>query len=240
MTIRNRNIYVVLAAICIAAVSIGTGSAAQFDFITVGDVVKNVQNKFGSLKTYQAKFTITSEKLDKKRIQQGTVSYKNSNKLLIHFTSPQGQKIVCNDKTMWIYIPSMNVVAEQDLKSDSGILSATTSTGLKRLFSKYHYRFDGKEQPETQSDGSKFYTLFLKQKESRSGYRSLKLWISEDYMIQRASGETASGKKVDITFSGIKTGMDLSNGMFKFDIPSQARVIKNPMIAEAEEIQKEE
>jgi outer membrane lipoprotein-sorting protein len=35
-----------------------------------------------------------------------------------------------------------------------------------------------------------------------------------------------------ITLSDIKTNVDLPNGIFKFDIPATARVIKNPMISE--------
>ena len=228
----NRKIYALTLIISIFLFSAAGAFAYKFEFITVSDVVKKIQEKFGSLESYQASFRIVSEKMDKKRVQQGTISYKASNRLLINFYSPSGQKIVSNGKMMWIYIPSMNVVAEQDLKNDSGIFSAQTKSGLRRLFSKYHYRFDGKEQPEPQSDGSKQYTLLLKQKESRSGYRNLKLWVSEDYMIQRAKGETSSGKKVDISFSQIKTNLDLPNGMFKFDVPGRARVIKNPMISE--------
>ena len=228
----SKKVYVALAVFILTVVSFGTAFSYNFEFVTVSDVVKKVQERFGSLNTYQANFNIVSDKLDKKRVQQGTISYKASNKILIDFVSPPGQKIVANEKTMWIYIPSMNVVAEQDLKGDSGILFVNSKTGLVRLFSKYHYRFNGKEQPERQSDGSKQYTLFLKQKESRSGFRTMKLWISEDFMIQRAEGETASGKQVTISFSQIRTGVDLSNGLFKFDIPSRARVIKNPMIAE--------
>ncbi len=229
-----RKTYILLLSVLAAAFAVTGAFAYKFEFITVSDVVKNIQNKFASLETYQAKFVITSERLEKKKVQQGTISYKAPGKLLLNFTSPAGQKIVCSDSTMWIYIPSLNVVAEQDLKDDDGLFASQTHSGLKRLFSRYHYKFDGKEQPEVQKDGSKQYTLFLKQKESRSGYRTLKLWVSEDFMILRAAGETASGKKVDISFSQIRTDSDLPGGMFKFDIPGQARVVKNPMIAEEE------
>jgi len=127
----------------------------------------------------------------------------------------------------------MNVVAEQDLKSDSGsIFSSGTKIGLRRLFFKYHYRFASKEQPEPQTDGSKKYTLLLKQKESRSGFRTIKLWVSEDFIISKAFGETSTGKKVTIEFSKIKTDINLPNGIFRFNIPPRARVIKNPMISE--------
>ena len=127
----------------------------------------------------------------------------------------------------------MNVVAEQDLKPDSvSIFSSATGSGFKRLFSKYHYKFASKNQPEKQSDGSMQYTLFLKQRESRSGFRTIKLWISEDYLIKKAIGESSTGKTIEINFYNIKTNLNLSNGIFQFDIPSQAKIIKNPLMSE--------
>ena len=221
-----------LLSFSLILIAVSPLGAYKFDFVTVSDVVKKIQKRFGELESYRANFTIVSEKGGKKIRQTGVINYKASNKLLIKFYSPQGQKIVSNGKMMWIYIPSMNVVAEQDLKSDQGFFSTGTKSGLKRLFSKYHYRFAGKEQPEVQKNGKKLYTLYLKQKESRNGYRTLRLWVSEDFIIQRAQGETSSGKKVDISFKNLKTNVDLPNGLFKFDVPARARVIKNPMIAE--------
>ena len=141
-----------------------------------------------------------------------------------------GQKIVSNGKMMWIYIPSLNVVAEQDLNSKLGFFGKSSS-GLKRLFMKYHYKFASKQQPEQTKEG-KFYTLLLKQKESRSGFRRIKLWISEKYMIKKAQGQSSTGKNVQILFTNIRTNIPIKNGVFKFDIPSHARVIKNPMMSE--------
>ncbi len=206
--------------------------AYKFDFTTVSDIVKKVKNRFGEVNTYQADFQIVIERLGKKTVQSGIVKYKSADKLLVEFYAPAGQRIIANGKMMWIYIPGMNVVAEQDLHSDSGLFSAGTKSGLNRLFSKYHYRFASKEQPEKQPDGTKQYTMFLKQKESRSGFRTIKLWITEDYFISRAQGETSTGKKLDINFSNIKSNIDISNGVFKFEVPARARIIKNPMISE--------
>jgi len=207
-------------------------SAYKFDFTTVGDIVKGVKKRFGEIDCYQANFVINSDKMGKKKTQTGTIRYKSSDRLLVEFSQPSGQKIVANDKTMWIYIPSMNVVAEQDLKSDTGFFSTGTKSGLKRLFSKYHYRFASKEQPEVQDDGSKCYTLILKQKETRSGFRTLKLWVSPEYFIVRAAGETSTGKRVDISFTNIRTDVKHPNGIFRMEMPARANVIKNPMISE--------
>ncbi len=206
--------------------------AFKFDFTTVTDIVDNVKKTFGKIDSYQANFTIVSDKMGKTKRQTGIIKYKANNKLYIEFSQPYGQKIISNGKMMWIYIPAMNVVAEQDLNSGSGIFSTGTRSGLSWLFSKYHYRFASKEQPETQDDGSRRYTLFLKQKESRSGFRKLQLWISEKYFILRARGETTTGKTIDISFSDLKTNVQLPNGIFKLDVPARARVIKNPMISE--------
>jgi len=208
------------------------GNAYQFDFVTVGDIVQKVKQKFGSLQSYQADFTVVSLKTGKMKAQSGTIKYKSSDKLLIEFQQPFGQRIVSNGKTMWIYVPSMNVVAEQNLKSDTGLFSSNTKSGLTRLFSKYHYRFASKEEPEVDSDGRKFYTLHLKQRESRSGFRTLQLWISEDYFITKAKGETSTGKVIEITFSNIRTNINFPASMFRFDVPARARKIVNPMISE--------
>jgi len=206
--------------------------AYKFDFVTVSDVVNNIKKNYSSLESYQANFSIVSAKGDKKATQTGVLRFKSSDKLLMEFYQPSRQKIVSNGEMMWIYIPSMNVVAEQDLMSDSGLFTSGSEAGLNRLFSKYHYRFASKDEPETMPDGSKMYTLVLKQKESRGGYKTINLWISESFFIQKAEGFTSSGKKVEITLSDIKTNVDLPNGIFKFDIPATARVIKNPMISE--------
>ena len=206
--------------------------AYNFDFITVRDVVNKIKKKFNGISSYQADFKIVSDKMGKKSYQSGVIKYKSSDRLLIEFHSPMGQKIVSNGDMMWIYIPSMNVVAEQNLGSDSGLFSSGTRSGLNRLFSKYHYRFASKDQPEKNKSGEKYYTLILKQKETRSGFRKIKLWVSEEYIITRAEGETSTGKVIDIAFSKIQTGVDLPNGIFKFDMPARARLIKNPMISE--------
>lgn len=206
--------------------------AYKFDFVTVSDIVNNTKKNYSEMKSYQANFSIISDKGGKKNNQTGILRFKSADKLLMEFFQPSRQKIVSDGKMMWVYIPSLNVVAEQDLLSDSGLFTSGSEAGLNRLFSKYHYRFASKDEPETMKDGSKMYTLVLKQKESRGGYKTINLWITENFFIQKAEGFTSSGKKVEITLSDIKTNVDLPNGIFKFDIPATARVIKNPMISE--------
>ncbi len=210
----------------------GAAFAYKFDFTTVNDVVTSVRKEFAKIQSYQAEFKIVTDGQGKGKLQTGIIKYKSANKLCVEFSQPAGQRIVSDGKTMWIYIPSLHVVAEQDLKSDTGLFSSNTKSGLSRLFSKYHYRFASKEQPEPQDDGSKMYTIILKQKESRSGYRRMKLWITEKYFITRAVGETSTGKRIDISFSNLKTNVNIPNATFRFEAPSSARVIKNPMISE--------
>ena len=233
MNIRSK--YKIIYFVLFFFVFMINANAFNFDFVTVSDVVKKVKNRFGETETYRANFVIKSEKLGKKSTQSGTIKYRATDKLLVTFSKPYGQKIVSNGKTMWLYIPSLRVVAEQDLNSSGGFFSAGTKSGLKRLFSKYHYRFASKEQPEIQKNGKKMYTLLLKQRESRTGFRTIKLWISEDFFIKKAIGKTSDGKKVDIEFKNIKIGIKLPKSLFKYKIPKGVKVLKNPMISESKE-----
>lgn len=228
----KRNSLILSAFFIFTLIFVDSVNAYNFDFITVRDIVGKVKKRFSEIGSYQASFKIVSDKMGKKIHQSGIIKYKSSDKLLIEFHSPHGQKIVSNGDMMWVYIPSMNVVAEQNLESGSGLFSSGTKSGLNRLFSKYHYRFASKDQPQKNKSGNKYYTLLLKQRETRSGFRKIKLWVSEKYFITRAKGETSTGKKIDIKFSNIKTDLDFPNGIFKFDMPARARVIKNPMISE--------
>ncbi len=229
----NRLVVIIISLLTVFIFFADSSAYKTFEFTTVSDVVKKVKKNFSELDSYQANFKIISEKLGTKTYKSGVIKYKASNKLLVEFNNPKGQKIISDGKKMWIYIPSMNVVAEQDLKSDSdSFFSTGTTSGLKRLFSKYHYKFASKTQPEKQDDGSNQYTLFLKQMETRSGFRSIKLWISENFFITRAFGESTTGKSLEIDFSNIKTNIVLPNDIFQFDIPPKARIIKNPMLSE--------
>ncbi len=223
---------IILSSLLLLFMSAAGAFAYKFDFVTVSDIVKSVRKTYADLESYQANFQIISEKDGKKSSQSGVLKFKASDKLLMEFTNPARQKIVSNGEKMWVYIPSLNVVAEQDLVNDTGIFSSGSEAGLARLFSKYHYKFASKEEPELMPDGSKMYTLILKQKETRSGYRTIRLWITESFFIVRAEGETSTGKKVVITLTDIKTNVDLPDSIFKFEIPSSARLITNPMISE--------
>jgi outer membrane lipoprotein-sorting protein len=222
---------VFLAGLCVFFP--GESKADLFNFVTVTDIVKKVKKRFGEIDSYQADFSMTSYKLGAVNRQTGTIKYKAANKLLIDCFGGRQYRIVSDGRKMWIHIPSMNAVVRQDLKAESeGLFSTSTKSGLKRLFSKYHYKFASKNQPEVQPDGTKKYTLFLKQKEQRGGFRTIKLWISEDFLITRAEGETAIGKKVELELRNIKTDVSLPNGLFKFDIPAQAKVVVNPLMSE--------
>ncbi|MFW5808239.1 MAG: outer membrane lipoprotein chaperone LolA [Spirochaetota bacterium] len=222
-----------LIVIVLAVLAAGSVFAQDFEFVTVSDVVKEVKERFADVESYSASFTIRSTKGSDSTVQSGTVRSLKPNMLRVDYTSPTSQKVVSNGERMWIYIPSLNVVAEQDLKEDNTTTFSTSSAvGLKRLFRKYHYKFASKDQPKRLEDGKNYYTLDLKQKERRSGYKTLRLWVNEDYLITRAEGETSSGKTVVIEFSNINLSANLNKSMFTFEVPSNARTIKNPMISE--------
>ena len=225
----NKTLLRMAIAPVIVLLCVITGYSYKFDFVTVNDIVKQIKKTFADIESYQANFVMVSDRMGKRQNQSGTIWYMAPHYLRIDFDVPYGQKIVSDGKQVWIYIPSINVVAEQDL--NSSMFAIGTGSGLNRLFSKYHYKFDGKEQPRVENN-NKYYVLFLKRKETRSGFRTIKLWVNEQYFITKAAGETANGKNITIEIKNINTKIDLKKGFFKYDPPSNARIIKNPMLAE--------
>ena len=208
-------------------------SAVKFEFTTVSDVVKKIKDRYAGIECLTTEFTMESDKGGRKTTRSGLIRTRYPNYLMVDFYSPAGQKIVSDGDTLWMYIPSMNIVAEQDLKDDEGgLFSSNSRTGLQRLFTRYHYKFAQKEQPSAGPDGKKYYSIFLQQKESRSGYRTIRIWVDENYYVTRAEGETSAGKKVRISFNKIQTDKEYPKGIFKLDKPASARVVKNPMLAE--------
>ena len=62
--------------------------AFKFDFTTVSDIVDNIKKNFGKMESYQANFTIVSDKGGRTSHQAGTIKYKAHNKLYIEFSQP--------------------------------------------------------------------------------------------------------------------------------------------------------
>ena len=205
------------------------------EFVTAGNVVDKIKNRFKEMKTYQADFKIVTEKTmaDSKRkkttTSRGNVYYKKGGLVNFSFTQPSKDVIISNGKKMWIYINSLNAVGVQTLEGKGNVYNANTYEGLVSLFSRYHYYLQSHDQPVT-IKGHPYYILVLKERVASGGFTDILLQVdAKSYLISSMEATSPQGKKVYLTFSKIVLDKELPNSLFQFKVEGSTRVIEEPM-----------
>jgi len=204
------------------------------------EVVKKVKKKFTEIKSYSADFKITTTEGKTIRNMNGTCLYKKDGKIRYDFTSPEGDAIVSDGKTLWIYIKKLGAVGKQDLeldkKNSSGpVFTSASPEGLNRLFRKYHYKFDTTTQPRLvdDKDPTLYFVLALDQREKIGGFEKMTLYIdSTSYLVRKATAYDGRGKETNISFSNMDLNRDIEDGLFNFHISGNAKIVNNPLVSE--------
>jgi len=201
-------------------------------FVHPTDVVKKVKDNFNKLNSYQAEFTIITERKDQKKITKGTAYFKKGGKVNFSFTTPVNDVIISNGKKMWVYIKRLNAVAVEQLKGDSdngGLTGAFSDTGVITLFNRYHYSFDTPDQPVT-INKNRYYKLNLKEKVATGGFSEMMLYVDADtFFISKIEADAPAGKKVSLTLSNVQHNVELPNSLFQFTIEDNMKVVENAL-----------
>jgi outer membrane lipoprotein carrier protein len=204
------------------------------------EVVKKIKKKFSEINSYAADFQIRTVENKKEKTMRGKCLYKRPGKIRYNFSEPEGDEIVSDGKTLYIFIKRLGAVGKQDLtldkKNSSGAIFNTNSAdGLSRLFRKYHYKFDAIEQPRlmVEKDPTLYFVLELDQREKIGGYEKMRLFVdSESYLIKRAIATDGRGKETTIAFTNINFEEEIQDGVFNFHMSGNAKIVNNPLVSE--------
>ena len=170
--------------------------------------------------------------------QKEFVFIKSQGKIRYDFLSPVRDEIVSNGKFLWIYLRKSRVVGVQSLKNSkvkNDKLLYTSKSSLKRLFRKYHYKFNSIEQPRliSKNDDRKYFVLLLEQREKVGGYEKIILYVNaSNYFIQRAISYDGRGKQVTFVLSNVKFNLEVEEQVFNYKIPKDVKTVKNPLVTE--------
>ncbi|MCZ8341877.1 MAG: outer membrane lipoprotein carrier protein LolA [Leptospira sp.] len=213
--------------------------APSHNWHSPSEVVKKIKKNFSDINSYSADFQIKTVENKKEKSMKGKCFYKRPGKIRYDFSDPEGDEIVSDGKTLYIFIKKLGAVGKQDLsmdkKNSSGPIFTTNSPdGLNRLFRKYHYKFDSIEQPRSLGEGStKYFVLDLDQREKIGGFEKMKLFVdSESYLIKRAVAMDGRGKETTISFLNINFSEDIQDGVFNFHMSGNAKIVNNPLVSE--------
>ncbi len=212
--------------------------AAQEHWHSHAEVVRKVMDKFESMNTYRAGFSIATTDGRINRNLNGSCYFQKPGKIRFDFSEPAGNLIVSDGRILWIYIRRLNIAGKQDLRldvkneNDASIFSDAPGPGLARLFRKYHYRFDSENQPR-QEEGGNYFVLDMDQREKIGGYEKIKLYVDAGtFLIHKAVASDSYGKKTTITFLNPAVNSSLDGALFKYEPNEGIRQVNNPLVNE--------
>lgn len=154
------------------------------------------------------------------------------------YTEPTEQEIVSDGETLWVYLPENGQVIETDLGTvarSSNNESLTFLSGLGRLSRDFSIGFANPDQ-----DAAGNYILDLRPKKTTSLFRQLFLVVDREAVLARVQGgmppdsfpilsSTAvdpSGNRTLIEFRDSRVNRNLSEMLFRFDLPPGAEVVR--------------
>lgn len=202
------------------------GASAQ-EIVTAAQYFNGVSEKYGSVADYSAKVSIEQGKT----AMDGTLLYKNPNKMRIEFANPPGQVINSDGKTLTVFLPRYSVAFTQELKkrSDAAIAAMASKQGLNLLKSSYSisYVVGPDPVPLDGTAGEPVVKLKLTWRSGSQAFRTLEISVGSNGYIRRIVGLTASQQTIQFDFTGIRTNIGLSDNRFDYDSPPTANMIRN-------------
>ncbi len=217
----NRNA-VLLLTVCLL---LPAGAWAQSDIVSAEKYFGTLSASFGAVKDYEANIVITQGK----STSRGRISYKSPMYLFIRFDDPANQVICFDGEKLTVYLPAEQVVLQQNYKkkTPSQIESLATAQGLSLMQRNYSIAYLTGPAPVPLDDGSREMVVKLKLvSRGTSSYSQLILSVEGSY-IRRVEGTLASGDKVVMDFTGMRTNQGIPASRFAYDPPPYANVIQD-------------
>jgi len=143
------------------------------------------------------------------------------------------KRIITDGKTLWMYLPHLKLVIDQDLKGLSPVQISTTMLGIRRLVKHYHYKFEGNNPNLHFVRGLKVkvYALELQAKDDRMGFKKIVFYIRKDGCIVKTTAITRKNKIITLIRKNIVLNAKIEDKEFRREVPRKAKVIKNPFLS---------
>ena len=199
----------------------------EIEIVSINDIKDRMAGMSASIEDYTAQFDWVNGDAH----YTGEIKYKKPDRLLLEFVEPEEQKIVANERVLYIYIPYLKVVCQQSLGEDteSSILSTASESGLSKLFEEYSFSFYDTSVLQTFGTTAAYH-LKLTQKRPKVGFKEMDMWVSENGLILQSNSVSPSGIIVSLTFSDIQLNVELPDYIFEFEVPANAQIIRNIIV----------
>ncbi|MDX2250194.1 MAG: outer membrane lipoprotein carrier protein LolA [Bacteroidia bacterium] len=178
-----------------------------------GGILSESKAKLESLDDFSAgfKYSITNPNM-RPVAKNGSIKYKKGKYVI----SLDDQKIFCNSKTLWIYLPEVNEVSIMSYTEDEGI-------NVESIFKIYESSTKSRYEGENEIHGVVCHKIFMAIQSDELDYNQAYVWINKKtkflekvVLVDRKQTQTI------YEFYDIKTNVGFGDVEFEFD-PKQYR-----------------
>jgi outer membrane lipoprotein carrier protein len=187
-------------------------------------ILKRSANAYSNLRSLRAQFSQSLENPLLGRVVQsrGTIAQRRPDRFLMRFTDPDGDVIVSDGDSFWVYYPSVD--KKQVFRSQA---AAAGGLDLQAQFigdptRRFNYTYQGSANVA----GRATDVLTLVPKEDL-GYKSLKVWLDrQDGLARKFDLTEINGVTRHIELSNLEVNPTLPDALFRFTPPADARIIE--------------
>lgn len=200
----------------------------------IATVINQINEFFKQNKTLKGNF----ELIEGRSKSKGYFIFKNPHYFKMVFGSKKRneefqKRIISDGKTLWVYLPRLGIVVDQDLNELSPIGISTPALGIRRIIQHYDYRFDENNSKLRKVKGldHEVYIIELTAKSSKYGFKKIYFYVREDGFITKSVAINDSKKKFILIRKDVELNPEVDENEFRREVPKNARVIKNPFVS---------
>ena len=160
-------------------------------------------------------------------VAHGEFQQQRPGRLAIRFTSPDGDRIVADGKSLWIYLPS--TAPGQVIKrpaTEGAVPLDFTGQFLDAPRAKYDITDAGRES--VGSDAARVLTLVPKAG-TDAPFTRAKVWVSDkDALIRQFEVVEPNGVTRRVKLTSLALGVPVDRREFTFTVPKGVKVVQQP------------
>lgn len=191
-------------------------------------VVTKVQERYDQTNDFEASFIqeATIKSVNQTVTETGVVYFKKPQRMLWDYQTPSQKKLIINPEKAWLYVPEDNLVYVQDAKKIlSSKMTVRFMIGVGKLQEDFQISFAGPNK----IDANGYYDLCLLPRSKELGIEKLFMKVHKDtFFIMNFSFADMYGNTTKLTFSDMKTNMNLSDSIFTFTPPPGVNLYQVP------------
>jgi outer membrane lipoprotein carrier protein len=203
------------------------GSAVVAQAQSPDAVIDRAVKSYGDMQSVRAEFTqtITNPLTGTTAVSRGVMMRKDPNLLSINFTSPKGDRVVSDGKSLWVYLPSSAPGQVIRLPaSGNNSLAMVDPGGL--FLSSPSTRYTITSAGSATVSGRKMNVVSLVPKKSNNTFSRAKVWVdASDNSIRQFEVVDANGLTRLVTITKLQPNASIARSEFTFTPPKNARIL---------------